>query len=56
MIASFRRWLTSLSCQLQGGHWKVLHTDGWGTGAVQVSLRCVSCGHTSPGWEIGRRA
>lgn len=35
-------------CTLNGGHYKVLHTE-----PTRLALKCVACGHTSPGWEIG---
>ena len=41
-------WAKSTSCVLTGGHYKVLHTD-----PNRLALRCVACGHTSPGWEVG---
>ncbi len=37
-------------CGLQG-HERYLHTD-----RDRVSLRCVACGHESPGWSTGRPA
>ncbi len=41
-------WLCSIWCVINGGHYKVLHTEPeW------LALRCVACGHTSPGWEVG---
>jgi hypothetical protein len=39
------------TCRLMGGHWRVLHTT-----RNHVALRCVGCGHTSPGWEVGPRS
>src|SRR5690606_24558410 len=42
------RWLQSAWCVANGGHYKVLHTEpDW------MALRCVACGHTSPGWAVG---
>ena len=44
------RWTSRLRewhCLLTGGHSPLLHTD-----ANRISLRCVGCGHQSPGWEI----
>jgi hypothetical protein len=35
-------------CTLNGGHYKVLHTE-----PTRLALKCVACGHTTPGWEIG---
>jgi hypothetical protein len=35
-------------CTLNGGHYKVLHTE-----PTRLSLKCVACGHTTPGWEVG---
>ena len=37
-------------CGLRG-HDSVLHFEG-----NRVMMRCTSCGHTSPGWEINGRA
>jgi hypothetical protein len=34
--------------RVNGGHYKVLHTA-----PDRMALRCVACGHTSPGWEVG---
>ena len=33
------------------GHDAVLHFEG-----KRVMMRCTSCGHDSPGWEVGGRA
>lgn len=44
----FTCWLCSMWCLINGGHYKVLHTD-----PDRIALRCVACGHTSPGWEVG---
>ena len=41
-------WLRTTMCVINGGHYKVLHTE-----PEKLALRCVACGHTSPGWEIG---
>ncbi len=35
-------------CTLNGGHYKVLHTE-----PTRLALKCVACGQTTPGWEIG---
>jgi hypothetical protein len=35
-------------CVMNGGHYKVLHTE-----PDRMALRCVACGHTSPGWSVG---
>ena len=37
-------------CVLTGGHFSVLYTDD-----DRLALRCVSCGHQSPGWEIHKK-
>ena len=37
-------------CGLRG-HDSVLHFEG-----KRVMMRCTSCGHDSPGWEINERA
>ena len=42
------RWWQSTWCRINGGHYKVLHAD-----PRRMALRCVACGHTSPGWEVG---
>lgn len=44
IVTAFR----SAWCVINGGHYKVLHTA-----PDRLALRCVSCGHMSPGWEIG---
>ena len=41
-------WLRSTWCVINGGHFKVLHTE-----PDKLALRCVACGHMSPGWEVG---
>jgi hypothetical protein len=43
-----RRWFRSVWCVITGGHFKVLHTE-----PDRLALRCVACGHMSPGWEVG---
>lgn len=40
-------WLGQLFCGLFHGHHSVLHFEG-----ERMLLRCTSCGHDSPGWEI----
>jgi hypothetical protein len=42
------RLVQSTWCVVNGGHYKVLHTS-----PDRMALRCVACGHTSPGWEVG---
>ncbi len=42
------RVLLNTWCVINGGHYKVLHTA-----PDRMALRCVACGHTSPGWEVG---
>jgi hypothetical protein len=42
------RWFRSTWCVINGGHYKVLHTE-----PAKMALRCVACGHTSPGWSVG---
>lgn len=49
MITRLLRWLSSLLCQLNGGHWKVLHTE-----PQRMALKCVTCGYETTGWEIGK--
>jgi hypothetical protein len=39
-----------LMCGLRG-HDSVLHFEG-----KRVMMRCTSCGHDSPGWEVSGRA
>ena len=41
--------LSQLLCGL-GGHEAVLHVEG-----KRVMMRCTSCGHETPGWEISGR-
>jgi len=42
--------LAQLICGLRG-HDAVLHFE-----AHRVNMRCTSCGHDTPGWEISARA
>lgn len=42
--------LRRLLCGLRG-HDAVLHFEG-----RRLMVRCTSCGHDSPGWELGGRA
>lgn len=44
----FTRWMQSTWCVVNGGHYKVLHTE-----PERMALRCVACGQTSPGWAVG---
>src|SRR5215467_2765273 len=41
-VARFGQWLCGMR-----GHDSVLHFEG-----NRVMMRCTSCGHDSPGWEI----
>ena len=41
---------SQIFCGLRG-HDSVLHFEG-----KRVMMRCTSCGHDSPGWEVGGRA
>ena len=41
--------LGQLVCGLRG-HDEVLHFEG-----KRVNMRCTSCGHDTPGWEISER-
>lgn len=47
-FARMRRALRVLWCTMNGGHYRVLHTE-----PSRMALRCVACGHTTPGWDIG---
>jgi len=42
----FTTWLQQTMCGF-GGHDALLHFEN-----ERMSLRCVSCGHESPGWEL----
>ena len=44
----FTRGVQSTWCVINGGHYKVLHTE-----PERMALRCVACGHMSPGWAVG---
>jgi hypothetical protein len=46
--ARLHRVLQSGWCVVNGGHYKVLHTE-----PDRMALRCVACGHTTPGWTVG---
>ena len=41
-------WMRSTWCRVNGGHYKVFYTQ-----PKRLALRCVACGHTSPGWAVG---
>jgi hypothetical protein len=48
-VSGFARvttWLRQTVCGL-GGHEALLHFE-----EERMSLRCVSCGHETPGWEL----
>lgn len=51
-LTAARQWVLrsarSAWCTLNGGHYKVLHTE-----PTRMALKCVACGHTTPGWEVG---
>jgi len=49
VVARTLGWLGQLVCGLRG-HDSVLHFEG-----NRVNMRCASCGHDSPGWEITGR-
>jgi hypothetical protein len=42
-------WLSQMLCGLHG-HESVLHFE-----QNRILLRCTSCGHDSPGWDVGPR-
>ena len=48
LLKRLTSWLHSTWCVINGGHYKVLHTE-----PERMALRCVACGHRSPGWEVG---
>jgi hypothetical protein len=48
VIAPLTRLVRNTWCVLNGGHYKLLHTE-----PDRLALRCAACGHTSPGWEVG---
>lgn len=48
VTARVQRTLRSAWCTLHGGHYKVLHAE-----PTRMALKCVACGHTTPGWEVG---
>ena len=43
------RWVGQVFCGMRG-HDAVLHFEG-----KRVMMRCTSCGHDTPGWEISGR-
>ena len=47
--ASVMTWMRQAICGLHG-HDSLLHFEH-----DRMSLRCVSCGHESPGWELSDR-
>jgi hypothetical protein len=46
--ARVTRSIRSAWCTVNGGHYKVLHAE-----PTRMALKCVACGHTTPGWEVG---
>lgn len=42
-----RAKLRALWCILNGGHFKMLHAK-----PERLCLKCVACGHETPGWEV----
>jgi hypothetical protein len=50
LVARAFTWLGQRLCGIRG-HDAVLHFEG-----KRVMMRCTSCGHDTPGWEIGERA
>ena len=42
--------LSQTICGLSGGHDGMVHFEG-----KRVLMRCTSCGHESPGWEVNER-
>jgi hypothetical protein len=48
LMTRFGKACQSTWCVMNGGHYKVLHTE-----PDRMALRCVACGHTSPGWVVG---
>ena len=48
LFTRISRLVQSTWCVMNGGHYKVLHTE-----PERMALRCVACGHTSPGWAVG---
>lgn len=46
--AAMRVWMRQTICALHG-HDTFLHFE-----RDRMSLKCVSCGHESPGWELDR--
>ena len=47
-LTRLNSWARSAWCRVNGGHYKVLYTE-----PTRLALRCVACGHTSPGWAVG---
>jgi hypothetical protein len=47
-LTRFSSWARSTWCRVNGGHYKVFYTE-----PTRLALRCVACGHTSPGWTVG---
>ena len=48
VLSRMMTWFRSTWCVINGGHYKVLHTE-----PEKLALKCVACGHMSPGWEVG---
>ena len=49
VVARSMAWLGQMMCGFRG-HDAVLHFEG-----KRVMMRCTSCGHDTPGWEISER-
>ena len=44
------RVLRTWWCAVNGGHYRVLHPE-----PQRLALKCVACGHSTPGWEVSTR-
>ncbi|MDQ3068809.1 MAG: hypothetical protein M3R55_03650 [Acidobacteriota bacterium] len=47
LISRLAAWFTQFFCGMFHGHHAVLQFEG-----ERMLLRCTSCGHDSPGWDI----
>lgn len=45
-MTRLKAWLVYVLCAMRG-HDSVLHVEGH-----RMLMRCTSCGHDSPGWEV----
>jgi len=50
-MGRLRTRVRQVLCALTGGHDHLAHFE-----RERMALRCVSCGHETPGWDVTRKA